>query len=74
MEGMRGKSSLYGNAGVSNKIFLMEYLVTAQVREEDKAHLHVEKLRSVVDKLGNIDASTSSEQHLIGLLSSLPKP
>lgn len=65
-------SSLYENTGVANKMHLMEELMTSKMDVGTMAHKHIEKLRSIVGKLGTIGAAVSDDHYKMALLRSLP--
>lgn len=65
-------SSLYENKGVANRMHLMEELMTAKMEPGDKSHVHIEKMRGLVGRLGTIGTPISDEQYKMALLRSLP--
>lgn len=66
-------SSLYENKGVANKMHLMDELMNSKMENDTLAHKHIEKLRSIVGKLGTIGAAVSDDHYKMALLRSLPE-
>ena len=65
-------STLYENAGVANRLHLLNELMTSKMGDEQKVQEHIEHMRRVVGKLGTIGNAIDDGQYKLSLLRSLP--